>query len=153
MGTPDGRPRPALQIISGATRRAILIDPAQHTGEWAEAWQLVVDDDHLERMFLIRIEIDGRHGIGFAALDDAIIRAADAAGLPRSLGIMAQFLAVLPDRLCEADARWVMRFLARKAVRDLPCPPTGDSSRQAWRSAIDVLADVAVNDRLTPDRG
>lgn len=153
MGIPDGQTRPALQVIVGETgRRAVLIDPAAHTGQWAEAWQLhgfgdglLADDEH--RMFLIRIEIDGRHGIGFAAIDDAIVRAAKAAGLTRRLGIMSQFFTVLPEALDELSARWVMRFLARKAVRDLPCPPAGDRDREAWRSAIDVLADVAVNGR------
>lgn len=140
--------------ISGQSLSAVLIDPATHTGKWAEAWQIIerCQAPTAQRAYLVRIQIGEVSGVGFAVLDDVLAAEVEAAGLPAELAVSARMLAVLPAAVDEARAKWLMRFLARKAVRDLPIPPWTAADAATWRSAIDVLADVAVKGGLTPDR-
>lgn len=126
---------------------------------WTEAWQLRASDESpasihriLGRLYLVRIEEPdtGRQVIALIGVDDLMVADARKAGLPTTLGHDGQIVCVCPETVTPPQGRWVLRMLARKAVRDLPVPIRTAGDRALWRHAADVLIDVlTVNPALT----
>lgn len=154
MVTPDTRP-PTL-VIEGQHRIATY-EIGPDGGAWAEAWTLRSKSDVVtskpipNRTRLCRLESDdGLSAVMMLTIDEWILRDARAAGLPDTLASFTPLLVTLPAAVKPAGGVWLLRMLARKAVRDLPIPIEGPADRAVWMSAIDVLADiVTVNPVLT----
>jgi hypothetical protein len=151
-------------VLTGPILTATRLD-APPEATWVEAWQFrtrhdapaaaarIIGDSH--RVYLVRIEQQPNvQALAVITIDDRMVRDAVAAGLPAQLGHDARLICVCPADVTAGQARWVLRMLARKAVRNLPVPIRTLDDRAAWVDVVDVLVDVlAVNRVLTETLG
>lgn len=163
MVTPDTAV-PSI-VLTGLSRVAVHLPSPPGEVTWAEAWQLRTRHDAPAatsristgtRVYLVRIEQTpgGQQAFGLITIDDRMARDAVEAGLPEQLGHDARLICAAPVDVTAGQARWVLRMLARKAVRDLPVPIATADDRAVWRHAVDVLLDVlVVNPVLTATLG
>lgn len=146
-------------VITGPAVYATHLHAPPSDVTWSEAWRLQTRHDAPAgpdringRLYLARIEsaADGRQVLAQIEVDDLMVADARRAGLPEGLGHDGTVIAVCPPGTTAGQARWVLRMLARKAVRDLPVPIRTPNQRALWRHTADVLLDVlAVNPVLT----
>lgn len=160
MGTPEnipgGQARVATFTVTGPEATVARLAATSHSDKWAEAWQVMPHEPSVgqPRWYVVRIEHDGRDGIGFAVIDDRVVADAREAGLPEALGITARMVALLPDSIISTNqARWITGQLARFVAREAGDPPYMDFEVKTWRAVIGVLVEACpenpVSDSLT----
>lgn len=131
--------------IQGPAATVALLAPHAHPQHWAEAWQVVPPEPNVgqPRWYLVRIEHEGRDGIGYVVIDDVIVRDARDAGLPEVLGVTARMVVILPEAVTTTDAaRWIVKQLARYIAREAGDPPYHDFDLSTWRAIVAVLVDA-----------